>query len=138
MRLLSILFAALLAVGCQTAPVSYTVLNERIADGKEVSPDALRESFLATTDLASRLERLSDLEEQALAIVEDEPLKLGSIGSAILDTYYGSLTGHYILARFYTHLETPEAAAPHEAWSREFRTRCRSRQTVAASGLWRP
>lgn len=116
MRLLPIILAALFAVGCQTAPVSYTVLNEQIASGKEVSPDALRESFLATTDLASRLERLTDLEEQALAIVEDEPLKLGSIGSAILDTYYGSLTGHYILARFYTHLETPEAAAPHEAW----------------------
>lgn len=116
MRLLSILFAALFAVGCQTAPVSYTVLNEQIASGKAVSPDVLRESFLSTPDLASRLERLSDLEEQALAIVEDEPLKLGSIGSAILDTYYGSLTGHYILARFYTHLETPEAAAPHEAW----------------------
>jgi TPR repeat protein len=60
--------------------------------------------------------RLADLELQAFAIIEDEPLKLGSLGTAILDTYYGSLTGHYVLARFYRHLDNEAAAQEHEAW----------------------
>ncbi len=127
MRLLPIILAALMFLGCQTAPISYSELNEQIASGKTVSADALRESFLATEDLPSRLERLTELEEQALAIVEDEPLKLGSIGSAILDTYYGSLTGHYILARFYEYVDTPEAAAPHQDWVRRIQAAMEAR-----------
>jgi len=106
----------LLLVGCQSAPVSYPVLTEQIAAGEAVSPVALREAFLAADDHAERMERLADLEMQAYAILEDEPLKLGSLGTAILDTYYGSLTGHYVLARFYRHLENEQAALEHEAW----------------------
>jgi TPR repeat protein len=76
----------------------------------------LREAFLAADDRDARMARLADLELQAFAIIEDEPLKLGSLGTAILDTYYGSLTGHYVLARFYRHLDNEVAAQEHEAW----------------------
>ncbi|MEZ5559507.1 MAG: hypothetical protein R3E86_13310 [Pseudomonadales bacterium] len=120
MRLLPVVSAALLIAallgGCQSTPANYRDLAARLAAGEEVDPGRLREAFLAADDLPARMERLTELEEQALAIVEDEPLKLGSIGSAILDTYYGSLTGHYVLARFYRHVEAPDAAEPHEAW----------------------
>lgn len=116
MRLLPILTAAFILVGCQTTPPSYSELDARLAAGEQVPPELLRRALFETEDLPERMERLSDLERQALGIVEDEPLKLGSLGSAILDTFYGSLTGHYILARFYRHLETPEAAEPHAAW----------------------
>jgi TPR repeat protein len=116
MRMLSLIIAALCVLGCQSAPPDYRAVTERLDEGIAVPPETLRQAFLAAPDLPERMERLSDLEQQALAIVEDEPLKLGSIGSAILDTYYGSLTGHYVLARFYRHVETPDAAARHEQW----------------------
>jgi TPR repeat protein len=116
MRMLSVTLAALFVFGCQSAPQDYRTLTERLSAGDDVAPAALREAFLASIDLPERMERLSDLEQQALAIVEDEPLKLGSMGSAMLDTYYGSLTGHFVLDRFYRHVSAPEAAARHEAW----------------------
>ena len=97
-------------------PAEYRGLTERIAAGEDVAPEELRASFLAAEDYPARMERLADLELQAFAIVEDEPLKLGSLGTAILDTYYGSLTGHYVLARFYRHLENEDAASVHDAW----------------------
>lgn len=115
MRLLLPLLAALLVCGCQTTPPDYRAMTERFAAGDDVDPGRLREAFLAADDLPARMERLGDLEAQALSVVDDEPLKLGSIGSAILDTYVGSLTGHYVLARFYDHVGNPKAKF-HEQW----------------------
>jgi hypothetical protein len=112
-----LLCAALVLSACQAVPpAEYRGLTERIAAGEDVAPEELRASFLAAEDYPARMERLADLELQAFAIVEDEPLKLGSLGTAILDTYYGSLTGHYVLARFYRHLENEDAASVHDAW----------------------
>jgi TPR repeat protein len=116
MRLLPIILTTLFLLACQAAPPEYHVLAERLESGEDVSAAELREAFLNAPDLAARLRRLADLENQALALLDDEPLKLGSLGTAILDTYYGSLAGHYVLARFYQHVSTPEAAAVHERW----------------------
>ena len=114
---LSQLAVLLLFVGCQSAPeLDYPQLSEKISSGDRVDVAALRDAFLEQEDLPRHMERLVDLEQQALQIVEDEPLKLGSIGSAILDTYYGSLTGHYVMTRFYEHVSTPSAAEPHHDW----------------------
>lgn len=110
MRLLPFILAAVFLVGCQTAPPDYRALTEQFAEGEDIAPDTLRAAFLRAPDLPARMERLNDLEAQALAVVEDEPLKLGSIGSAIIDTYVGSLTGHYVLARFYDRVSNPKAA----------------------------
>lgn len=115
MRLLPTLFAALCLVGCQTTPPDYGAVVERVDAGEQIDPAQLREAFLRAEDLPSRMERLNDLESQALAVVEDEPLKLGSIGSAILDSYVGSLTGHYVLAKFYDHVSNPKADF-HREW----------------------
>ncbi|MCB1684131.1 MAG: tetratricopeptide repeat protein [Pseudomonadales bacterium] len=82
----------------------------------------LRSAFLAQDDLPAHMERLEELETQALQLIDDEPLKLGSIGSAILDTYQASLTGHYVMSRFYAHVNSPEAAEPHLLWVRNIRT----------------
>ncbi|MFM8353570.1 MAG: tetratricopeptide repeat protein, partial [Gammaproteobacteria bacterium] len=117
--LLLILFGL---AGCQAAPpVPYDVLAASIAAGESTTPAALEASFRAAPDHVERLERLAELELQAYAILEDEPLKLGSLGTAMLDNYYGSLTGHYVLARFYQHLENTEAAALHEGWVEQIR-----------------
>ncbi len=104
------------SLGCQSVPLSYGTLTDKISDGQLVSVTDLRSTFLELEDLSERIERLIELETQAMQIVDDAPLKLGSIGTAILDTYYGSLTGHYILERFYNHLESIDAAAPHRKW----------------------
>ena len=121
-RLLCCLVVVATCFGCQsTTPLDYTQLSDKIADGGRVGVAELRSAFLASDDLPGKMERLLDLEQQALQLVEDEPLKLGSIGSAILDTYYGSLTGHYVLSRFYAHVESPEAAQPHLDWVTKIR-----------------
>jgi len=127
MRALFIGLVLTFCLGCQTTPpADYRELTERIANGDTVAVADLRTQFLARGDLPEQLERLTELEMQALELVEDEPLKLGSIGSAILDTYYASLTGHYVLTRFYDHVESPEAAAPHQQWLDDIRSDMRA------------
>ncbi|MEZ5596418.1 MAG: hypothetical protein R3E84_08510 [Pseudomonadales bacterium] len=114
--LLTCLFVALTA--CQSAgqPADFAVLTSRIAEGNSVDVGQLQTAFAALTDIGERYRHLQELEEQALAIMVDEPLQLGAIGTAILDEYPGSLTGHMALVRFYEHLDSPEAAAPHQQW----------------------
>lgn len=121
--------------GCQAAPpVPYDVLTARIAAGEATSPGELDRSFRAAPDHVERLERLAELELQAYAILEDEPLKLGSLGTAMLDNYYGSLTGHYVLARFYRHLENAEAAELHEGWVEQIRAHIKAGARLPDAG----
>jgi len=109
--------AVMLAGGCQTTRhATYGELNDKVLNGEQVSVRELREAFERDVTLPEHMERLSELEQEALQLVEDEPLKLGSIGSAILDIYQASITGHYVLTRFYDHVEAPEAAAGHLEW----------------------
>jgi len=114
------LVAFILCAGCQSAPpvgdADYADLADKAANGEYVSITDLRDAFLRDEQLPENMERLLELEQQALQLVEDEPLKLGSIGSAILDTYQASITGHYVMSRFYEHLDTPDAAAGHLEW----------------------
>ena len=111
-----------LCTACQTnAPLNYQQLSDKISDGEQIDVTDLRAAFLARPDLPQQMERLEELEAQALELVDDEPLKLGSIGSAILDTYHGSLTGHYVMSRFYEFVNSPEAAEPHQDWLRRIR-----------------
>ena len=116
MRVWLIALTMALCAGCQTTPLDYNTLTDKVTNGEQVSVTELRSTFLELDDLAERMARLTELETQAMQLVEDEPLKLGSIGSAILDTYYGSLTGHYVLERFYQHVESTDAAKPHSEW----------------------
>ena len=46
-----------------------------------------KEQFLNSENNKKAYLRLLELERQALQIADDQPLKLGSIGSAILDLY---------------------------------------------------
>ncbi len=115
--LVASLCLATLTAGCQTAPPApYSELHDKVANGEQVPVADLRESFRRDIALPERMERLMELEAQALQLVEDEPLKLGSIGSAILDIYQASITGHYVMSRFYEHVETEDAVASHLDW----------------------
>ncbi|HEY5647004.1 MAG TPA: hypothetical protein VIS76_13725, partial [Pseudomonadales bacterium] len=115
--LIAAICVATLAGGCQTAPrATYGELHDKVVNGEQVSVRDLREAFQRDVALPEHMDRLAELEQDALQLVEDEPLKLGSIGSAILDTYQASITGHYVMTRFYEHVEAPEAARGHQDW----------------------
>jgi len=121
MRIATMAFwIALIALaGCQTAPhppADYATLSQAADDGKPVSVDELRAAFLTAPDFDQRMQKLAPLEQQALQMMVDEPLRLGAVGSAILNLYYGSLAGHYALVRFYEHVDSPDSVALHQTW----------------------
>ena len=114
----AVAFAALL-LGCQSMPPPPPEVEvEALDDPRPALAARLRSAFLAKDDFAASLERLMELEGQALGLIEYEPLKLGAIGSAILDMNYASLSGHYALKRFYDHVEAADAVRHHAAWVR--------------------
>lgn len=85
------------------------------ADQEATSLAKIRSEFIAQADFRTNLRRLMELEQQTLALIEDEPLKMGSLGSAILDIYAASQTGHLAMSRYYEHVESSEAQIGHEA-----------------------
>lgn len=123
-RLLRFGFCAALLAGCAAAPspLSYDALVTVATTPANqspvavVDPAAIQRAFLATPEFDRRLRDLTLLERQALASL-DRPLRLGAVGSAILDLHYASLVGHQALAAFYAHVELPEQAALHERWA---------------------
>ena len=117
MRALPVALLLFLCVGCVTSPPApYEELAASLAAGEAVDARELRRSFLAAPDFAARVEALGVLERQALQIIDEEPLRLGPLGSAILDRYHGSIAGHYALVRFYEFVEREEAAREHRQW----------------------
>lgn len=107
----------LLCVGCATNRVAtYDELAAAIKEGEDVDAGALRAAFAAAPDYSERLENISGLEAQVIRLIEEEPLRLGPLGSAIVDQYPGSLAGHQALATFYAYLEREDTAAEHRQW----------------------
>ena len=99
-----------------TAPAPTTPAPPADVADAGIRPAPLQTAFLATEDFDQRLRDLSLLERQALALM-DQPLRLGAVGSAILDLHYASLVGHRALATFYRHVAHPEQAGLHDAWA---------------------
>ena len=99
-----------------TAPVPTTAAPPVDVAAAGIRPAPLQAAFLATEDFDQRLRDLFLLERQALALM-DQPLRLGAVGSAILDLHYASLVGHRALATFYRHVAHPEQAGLHDAWA---------------------
>ena len=95
---------------------TYEELATAIKAGEKVDARALRAAFVATPDFSERMQNISGLEIQAMHLIEEEPLRLGPLGSAIVDQYPGSLVGHHALATFYSYLEREETAAEHREW----------------------
>ena len=115
--LLAAVFAVAL-LGCAAPAASVPSYEELVARTPDtaVPPAALRRAFLAREDFDERLRELLQLEAQVLATLDERPLRLGAVGSAILDLHYGSLAGHQALARFYAHVDAPQQAAYHGRW----------------------
>ena len=116
MRFIPVLIALCLGACASAPPATYEELLSDARAGMDVDPAELKRAFLESEDYSARMQRLSPLERQALALLEEEPLKLGAIGTAILDQYYGSLAGHHALAEFYHYVESGDAAITHERW----------------------
>ena len=105
-----------LLLGCAASPtLTYEEIVLQSSNEPPTNVGEIKRSFLNTIDLVERVEKITPLEEQVLAILEDEPLKLGAIGTAILDQNYASLTGHMALAAFYDYLEE-DSANFHSEW----------------------
>lgn len=109
----------LLFSGCQTSAPRITSVEYKGTPLPSIL--GLQQEFLSQPDLMTRYLRLSELEAQALALAADEPLRLGSVGSAILEIYPASYTGHFVLEKFYRDLESSEAQQLHAAWLRHIR-----------------
>ena len=109
----------LLFSGCQTSAPRITAVEYKGTPLPSIL--GLQQEFLSQPDLMTRYLRLSELEAQALALAADEPLRLGSVGSAILEIYPASYTGHFVLEKFYRDLESSEAQQLHAAWLRHIR-----------------
>ena len=95
------------------ATTTQTAEREVNSSGYFENLESEKKRFLNSATNTTKYLRLLELEQQALQLAEDQPLKLGSIGSAILDLYFGSQTGHYVMSVFYDHLDSPEAKKFH-------------------------
>ena len=64
----ALLIAAVIAIsgGCQSAPVDYGSIRDKLTNGESVSIEHLRDAYLDLPDLAQRMERLADLEQRRL------------------------------------------------------------------------
>ena len=112
----------LLCAGCATHVVpTYDELAAAVKAGEDVDAGALRAAFVAAPDFSEQLRKISGLETQAVHLIEEEPLRLGPLGSAIVDQYPGSLTGHHALATFYSYLDREDTAARHREWVNRIR-----------------
>ena len=117
MRAISVALLLLVCVGCAIRPLpTYEELAASVAAGEAVDVRDLRAAFLAAPDFARRVDALGALEQQAIDVLDEEPLRLGPLGAAILDQYQGSIAGHYALLRFYEFVERDEAAREHRQW----------------------
>ena len=112
---------ALVIMGCQntaskpsgTAPLPGTLKITQSSKSEIIGAINERKNFLENTDLIEKLPSVLAFERQALQLLNDQPLRLGAIGAAIIELRPGSLTGHYALKKFYQHVETPEGVATH-------------------------
>ena len=117
MRALLVASTLLFGVGCATGPLAtYEELAAAVVAGEDVDIAKLRQAFLVAPDFRERVDALGALERDAIELVDEEPLRLGPIGAAIVDRYQGSVAGHYALLRFYEYVEREEAAAEHRRW----------------------
>ena len=92
----------------------YPPLETEAKNGNFEHLAELRAAWLQLPDAATRLTRLTELENQALQML-DQPLRLGAIGTAILDDYPGSLLGQMVMASFYERVAQPADAAKANA-----------------------
>ena len=120
----ALIAASLLASGCATVPdappPTYDEVLDLVVDGQAVDADLvtrIRDAFLATPDADERIRAVTVLEQEVDGLLQvDQPLRLGPMGSAILEHYQASITGHQALALFYHHVDMPDQAAIHESW----------------------
>ncbi len=86
------------------------------ADGSNAPPgsfdrEGLRAELLARPDFGERLPRIFELELQIASLLNNQPLRLGAVGSALLDLDPASLAANLALAEFYKQLDEGQDAA---------------------------
>lgn len=128
-RLLPLAIAALLCAGCASKPpLPYDALIATLEAGGAVDPGLIRDAFQAAPNFPKRAQELAALERQAMRFVDEEPLRAGPVGSAILGAHRASIVGHFALAEFYDYVEREDAAREHRGWV------ARLKDTIEAGG----
>jgi len=91
------------------------VLEAEARTGNFTRLAELRAGWLQLPDAGVRIQHVTEYEAQTLQML-DQPLRLGAIGTAIVDAYPGSLLGHMALASFYDRVgQTADATREHAA-----------------------
>lgn len=80
----------------------------------------IEEAFLSDLESLIKLDEMRSYESLVSRLLNSEPLRLGPLGTALLDRYEASLTGQLALARFYEYLEQ-ETDTTHTAWVRRLK-----------------
>lgn len=80
----------------------------------------MQDEFLADLDSLIKLGEMHSYEQLVSRLLNSEPLRLGPLGTALLDRYEASLTGQLALARFYEYLEQ-ETDTTHTVWVKRIR-----------------
>lgn len=90
-------------------------LATAIENGTSKDVAALRDLFVKSPDFVDRFERMAELESDTIALLSREPLRLGGMGAALLDQFYGNLLGHQAFKLYYEdgRVNELEAAANH-------------------------
>ena len=88
-------------------------LATAIQNGTSKDVAALRKHFVDAPDFVDRLQRMAELEAETMALINQEALRLGAMGTALLDQYYGNLLGHLAFQLYYERVGELEAAANH-------------------------
>ena len=77
--------------------------------------DQLQSEFIQRDDAGKVLDEMPPLELRVVHFLDSNPLRLGSLGTALTDRYIASLSGQYALQVFYEYLEEP-IAQTHRRW----------------------
>ena len=91
------------------ANLDYPSALAAVQEGNFTELEAFRAGWLAQPDAAGRIERMSELERQALQMY-DQPLRLGALGAALLELNPASLTGHIASSAYYERVTNSEDA----------------------------
>ncbi len=123
-HLSSMYLIRLLLVSALFVLVGCTAVTQPSASNTSASSTAKAEDNSRFSALAYELEgerfsgdellELAEFESQVI-VLKETPLRLGPIGSAILDRFELSLPGQVALADFYTHLKEESASEHHDA-----------------------
>lgn len=115
---LLIFLLALLTTSCQIfippiADYDQLIVHAEL-DPSDISTALISRAFFEREDAGQRLTESIQYEHMLAKLIENDPLRLGPLTTAVLDRNQLSLIGHVARGRFYDHLESDYALVDRE------------------------